>query len=191
MKGFTLTELLISVAVGAAVGTLLLGIMVNNTGLYYKEASKIQQGVGSNDALASVRTNIKISQYVSSVYPEIGTPVYTSGANQLVLKLPTLDSSNNLVADTFDYVIYYISEQGGRNQLHMKLIPDVLSQKKAIDQILSNNVNSVVFDYYDGNGQTVTPNGAVKVKITLYLSQSTGNNTTSNIATTEASLRNN
>lgn len=190
-KGLSLIELLISVTIAIAVGGLLIGIMVNNTGVYYDQAAKIQQGLGSNDALLSIRANIKQAAGVAVAYPESGAATYTSGASELVLKLPSIDSLGNVVENTYDYVIYYTAMQSAASQLHFRIIPDGASSRKETNQILSSNVNNIVFDYFDSSNQVVSPAGAAKIKATLYLNRIANGATTVEMNFSEASLRNN
>lgn len=189
--GATILELIVSVAIFAAVGVVLVAIFVSSTGLQYNQSSKVQQGLGSNDALARFKLSLKEAQSVAASYPEIGPSMYTTGAAQLVLKLPVVDANGNLQSDAFDYAVYYTSAQGGNNQLHYKVILHAASQRQAVDIILSSNVNSVNFQYFDVSGTEVSPPVAAKVRLTLTLSQKIGVNVSSSAATAEANLRNN
>lgn len=190
-RGLSLIELLISVTIAIVLGGLLIGIVVNNTGVYYNQAAKIQQGLGSNDALSNIRTNIRQAANVAAAYPETGTPTYTSSASELVLKLPAIDSLGNTIENIYDFVIYYTLMQSNIKQLHFRVIPNEVSFRKEANQILSSNVNNIVFDYFDSSSQVVSPTGAAKVKVTLYLNQISNGSTTINVSASEASLRNN
>lgn len=183
--GFTLIELIISTAVAVLVGGLLIGILVNNTGLFYKQSSKISEGVGINDALSSIRFAVKQSSAVSSGYP-VTSPTFTSSSSELVLKVPSIDSSENIINDTFDYYVFTVLEQ----RLYLKVFPDPISTRKSVDTILSQNVNSLEFTYLDALGNPITPVSAVKVKINLVLSQKVGATDEVTTLQTEANLRN-
>lgn len=184
-RGFTLVELIISTAIAVVVGGLLISIFVSNTGLFYRESSKISEGLGINDSLSSIRSSIKQTQAVASGYPLV-FPAYTSSTSELVLQIAAIDSSSNIIANTYDYIVYTTSQ----NKLYMKVFPDALSSRKSVDKILSSNVTSVVFNYLDSSGNSVTPVSAIKVKVTITLNQQVGLGTETNIATTEANLRN-
>lgn len=188
MKGLTLIEVLISMGIAVVVGGLLFVIIVNSTGLFYKQSSKIEQGVSVNDALSVIRNSIKEAQSIVANYPEIQPFTYTTGLTQLVLKLASIDSSGNIIIDSFDYYVFYLDQ----TKLFFKVFPGALSQRKSRDQILSTNVESLEFKYYNlaNPPEEVTPISASKITITLFLEQKSGQVMEKSIATTEANLRN-
>lgn len=182
--GFTLAEVTITLGVTLLVGTLLLVVIVNSAGLFYKESSKVGQGVGINDALSKMTEEIKASSAIAVSYTD-GSTTYTSTSNQLVLKLSSIDSSGNILSAT-DYFVFFLDQK----KLRFKTFPDPTSARKAADQIFSTNTNSLVFQYFNSSNQEVISSSATKVKITLKLKQKAGATDEQNIATSEANLRN-
>lgn len=187
MKGLTLVEILIAMAIATIVGLLLVVIMVNSAGLFYKQSSKLQEGLNINDALSKIRGSIKQSSGIVASYISGGT-TYTSSATQIVLKVPAIDNVGNIIADTFDYIIFY-QEQ---SQLRYKLFPDAASSRQSQDQIFSTSVDSLTFKYLDFQNppNEVSPTSAIKVRIILSLKQKNGQTLETNTATSEANLRN-
>jgi prepilin-type N-terminal cleavage/methylation domain-containing protein len=187
-NGFTLLEILLGVAISAVAGALLLGIMVNNTGTFYQQTSKVTEGVGVNDAFMNIKTHIKSAQGVATQYPASTPATYTTGNSTLVLQLPAIDSSGNVIANNYDYVVYTTES----DRLAYKQFPNAspASARKSANTILSKNVDSVLFEYLDSANQAVTPTAAIKVRTTLSLKQKAGANYVTKIATSEASLRN-
>lgn len=184
--GLTLVELLITLGVAILVGALLLTIMVNTLGLFYKESSTRTQGLSINDALSKIRSSVKQSSIVATSFTS-GT-TYTSSVTQLVLKITSVDLSGNLITNTFDYFVFFLD---GSN-LRFKTFPDVLSSRKAQDQIFSTNVKNLQFKYLDLQNPPleVLPSEALKVRVSLTLQQKSGADYETIIATSEASLRN-
>lgn len=160
-------------------------LIVQNTGLYYLQNSKVDQGISANNVLSSIQASIKGSGGVASGYP-VSSPTYTTSAQVLTLKLPALDTSGNFIPDTYDYALYYFDI----DKLRYKVFPDSVSKRPAADQILAFNVNNVLFQYFDASGAEVPPTTAAKVKISITLKQKAGVPILQNIATTEAFLRN-
>lgn len=187
MRGLTLVEVLIAMGISVVVGVLLLAVIVNSSGLFYSQSSKVGQGVGVNDALSKIRSTIKESAGIVPAYAFEST-TYTTGATQLVLKLPSLDGSGNIISDTFDHFIFFPDQ----TKLRFKSFPHSLSIRKMQDQILSLNVDSIKFQYFDSATppNEVAPTTAAKVRISLSLKQKTGQSFEVSIATSEASLRN-
>lgn len=186
-KGLTLVEILISSAIAAVVGSLLLVIIVNSSGLFYKESSVVNMGLNTNDALAQFRKSIKESNGVISTYIA-DSITYTSGVNQVILKVPSVDSSNNIIANTFDYFIFFLDQ----TKLRFKSFPDSLSSRKAQDQIFSTVVEKLSFNYLSSDDPPVevSPDKAITIRITLTLKQKSGAIYETNTATSEANLRN-
>ena len=185
-RGFTLFEVLITVTVLVIVGGLLGGILVNNTGLFYQQSSKVSQGLGANDALAQIRSEIKEAQAVAAGYP-VSSPTYTSSSTQLVLRLTSIDSSGNIISTTYDYAVFSVTS----GRLNYQVFPDAASSRKGANQILVSNVNSVFFQYFDATGAQTGPTNAVNVRVTLTLRQKAGSGFETNVVTSEANLRNN
>lgn len=185
--GFTLVELLITLAIGTALGAMLLVIMVNTGGIFYKESSTLQQGLNNNDAMAKINQSIRQAAGVEASYPS-PSPLYVSSSTQLILKIPAQDSQGLAIQDSFDRFIFFLDG----TKLRMKVFPDSQSSRKTADQIFSTNVNQLIFQYYDSQSppQETVPGSAAKVKVTIQLQQKAGAGIERSTATTEATLRN-
>lgn len=185
MRGFTLIEILVAAVLAILVGSLLFGLMVKNTGVFYKESSKVGQGLNINDALSSIRSNAKLSETVATSH-QISGVTYTSNATSLVLQLASIDISGLIIPNTFDWVVYLKSG----DKLYYKLAPGAGSKRKAINQILANNVDTLTFQYYQTDGIEIAPASASKVKVSIKLKQQAGSGIETSVATSEATLRN-
>lgn len=178
-SGMTLIEVLVAMFISVIVGGLLLVIMTNSAGLFTNQSLKVEEGLDVNDALMVIRRDIKQAGFIAASYTN-GPTTYTSGATQLVLKIPSLDNSGNVIPQTYDYFVYFQNNKF----LSYKVFPDLLSQRKSVDQILATDVKKIFFQYYDNNtpSNEVLPTAATKIKASIDLSQT--------VATAEASLRN-
>ena len=190
-RAFSLIEIIIAMSIAVTAGTLLLKIMVDNSTLYTNQNAQVQQGLGLNDTLYKVRGRIKQAYGVALAYPEACTDncLYTSGQDTLVLKIPTVDDSDNVLTATYDYYIYYIDSR----RFYEKARPNVNSSTNPYEQILAHEAESVSFNYLDALGVSVLPNLdlAQKVRVTLTLKRNVGVNPEASTATSEAALRNN
>lgn len=186
-KGFTLVELLISMSIAVVVGGLLIAIIVNSSGLSYKQSSKVNIGLNTNDALAQVRKSIKES---SAVVPSftIGSETYTSGLSEIILKVPSLDQSGNIISNFFDYFIFFQDQ----TKLRFKVFPDPASSRQPQDQIFSTSLDSLQIQYLSSVNPPVevVPEAASKIRMTLTLKQRNGLDYEISTATSEANLRN-
>lgn len=186
-KGFTLLEIVITMGLISIIGVLLVVIIVNSTGVFYKESTRLSEGLHINDTLSSIRENIRQSSGVVTSYTSSGV-TYTSSSTQLVLKVGSRDSSNNLIANVYDYFVFYQDQ----NKFWFKVFPDVLSSRKSKNQILTTFLETVNFQYFNSATPPVEvlAQNALKVRITLSLTQKNGNLIERKIATSEASIRN-
>ena len=178
VRGLTLIEVLIAMGIATAAGVLLLVIIVNSAGLFTQQSSKVQEGLNINDALSTLRGDIKQASSVAD----------TSSASQLVLKVSSIDNLGNIIDNTFDLFVLYL-DQGS---IHLKIFPDATSSRKTADRILSTSVDSLRFQYLSAASPPVevTPVSASKVRVTLTLKQKIGTKFEISTATTEANLRN-
>lgn len=186
--GFTLVELILAIGISSVVGVLLLVIIVNSTGLFYNQSSKLSEGLNINDALSKIKSSVRLANSVASSYTNEQS-TFTSGETQLVFKVSSIDSANNIIPDVYDYYVFYLNQK----QLRLKVFPDTSSFRKAQDQIFSTNVDSLKFQYFDSASPPgeVAPNIASKIRVTLTLKQNSGLGSIINTATAEANLRNN
>ena len=183
--GFTLPEVITVMAVAVIIGGLVLGIMVQNTRLFVQESEKVTQGLGLNDALIKIRSAVKEASSVVSGYPQ-DSPEFSSGASEIVLKLPSIDSSGNIIDNTFDHIVFTKLS----DKLYYKLFPNPLSTRVKVDQILAKSVDTIDFRYFDISGNEVVATTAIKVRVSLSLKQDVGVDTQTSVATSEANLRN-
>lgn len=186
-KGLTLIEVLVAMGIAAIAGVLLLVIIVNSTGVFYKQSSKVQEGLNINDALAVALGTVKQASAVAVSYTD-GSTVYTSGASQLVLKVSSIDPSGSMIPDKYDFFVFYADQK----TLHLKVFPDSLSSRTSADRIFSTSVDDLSIQYFGTANPPVevTPASAKKIRINLKLKQKAGAGFETNSATAEASLRN-
>lgn len=186
-KGLSLIEVLVAMGIATVAGVLLVAVIVNSTGIFSQQSSKIQTGVNINDSLMNIRDIIKQASGIAETYTSGGT-TYNTGTNQLILKVVSFDSSNNIIENTFDYFVI-LQDQ---NILRFKIYPDAQSSRKSADQIFSASLDSLNFQYFNAAipPAEVVPAEAIKIRVSLKLKQKAGNGFEISTATSEAGLRN-
>lgn len=187
-NGFTLVEIIISLTIISVSGLLLTVILINSTNISLGQSLKVEQGLDMNKALSQIKTYIKQSAGIAQYYPNAQSPSYTTSSTQLVLNLPSVDSSNQIIQGSFDSFVFLQSN----NLLRMKSFPDSQSSRKSMDQILSNKVDSVKFTFLDNSNppQEISPSSASKVRVTVILKQKNGLRFETSVATEESNIRN-
>lgn len=186
--GMTLVEILLAAAAAVAVGALLVGILAQSSGFYYKENAIIREGLSLNDVVHRIDENIREALSVASGYPE-ASPQFSSGAETLVLKLPSLSGSGT-VSGIYDFVVI-TKDSTNPKILRMKVFPDEQSQRPSADTVLTVILDSIQFRYLDKNGAVVTPVAAFSVGTTLTAMDKTGTIGSSRTTSIVTTLRNN
>lgn len=187
-KAFTLVEVLIVTGIATVVASLLVVIIANSAGLFYKESAKVGQGIGINEALSQFRETIKEASSIATGYPSTPPFTYTTSSTQIVLTTPAIDSLGNIITNVFDYYIFLKDE----DKLKFMIFPDIQSARLSADQILSSNTKEILFQYFDSQNppQEVAPAAAQRIRMTVKLRQKSGADYEEHTATSEASLRN-
>lgn len=187
IKGFTLFEVVIVAGIAVIVGTLIVGILINNTGIINKESSIVTQGLNINDAIREVDTYGRQAVLVASGYPEV-SPTYVTGANTLVLKIPAINSQG-IIGDVYDFVVI-TKDSSNPKLLKEYIFPDTLSIREDKNTILTNLLSSIEFEYLDNNDAPIAAPSAIKIKTTISVLSKTSYSDQSRSATIVTSLRN-
>lgn len=187
MRGFTLLETVIAGGVALVVGTLLVGILVNHSGLSYKENAIVNEGLNLNDAMAKINHSIREAAQVAAGYPE-DTPTYTTGTSTLVLKIPAL-SAVGIVENVYDYAVIAVDPTNPK-VLRLRVFPDSQSTRQPVDSVLSTFLDSIQFGYLDKGGNAVAPNAAFRVSVNLSVLTKTGSIGSGRTSVSTTALRN-
>lgn len=187
MKGFTLLETVIASAVALVAGTFLVAILVNHSGLFYKQNSIVSEGLSLNDAMREIENNIRQAVYIADGYPG-GSPDYTTGAQTLVLKLPAL-SQSEVIDGVYDYAVV-TKDSSEPRVIRVLVFPDFQSTRKASNLVLTNLLESVQFEFLDKSGNLVAPASAASVGTTLTVLSKTGSIGSSRSSSAVTTLRN-
>ncbi|MCL5783885.1 MAG: hypothetical protein M1142_00820 [Patescibacteria group bacterium] len=188
MKGMTLLEILIASSLALIVGALLLVILTNHSGVFYKQNALVSEGVSLNDAMGQINDIIRQAAQVATGYPTT-SPVYVSGSSALVVQMPAIDPSGDPLTNVYDYAVV-AADSTYPNILRMQIFPNAQSTRPAINKVLTTLLQTVQFAYVDQNGNPIVPSGAVSVKTDLTLLSGTGKITSQRTATSITTLRN-
>jgi len=185
--GFTLLEIVLASAVALIVGTFLITILVNNSGFFYKQNAIVSEGLGLNDVSSDIDNNIKQAAGVIPFYPTT-SPIYTTGSETLILKLPSFNLSG-IIENTYDFVVI-AKDLTYPKILRRQIFTDPQSQRQASNQVLTTILESIRFNYYDQNGGVVAPDVASSVGVILTVNPKTGSIGSSRTSSILTSLRN-
>ena len=188
-KGFTLVETLIVITIAALVGAILVAIFVSSNSLFYQQSARIAQGVSLNSAVSQIRESIKAGVFVVSSYPQ-PSPVYTTSSQTIVLALPAIDSTGQVIEAVYDYLI--ITKDATNPKILRKIIlPDSTSSRKSENRVLTTKLSEITFLYQDQLGNQTSPTSASEINFTVNISEkTTGQNNEASSASAQVNLRN-
>lgn len=169
--GFTMLELVI----GIGFFIILSGGFLSLTLLYTSYGRILPSGRLSSEVrrihqitIEDIKKEARQAESIMQSYM-VATTTYTTGATTLVLRTLATDSSQNVIAGTYDHIVYYTNTTTLPILLVKRVVPDPASQRKASNLVLNNYVQSLAFTY----NASSTPS-ATKIQVTLATSRSIG-----------------
>jgi prepilin-type N-terminal cleavage/methylation domain-containing protein len=154
-RGFTLIETIVVVTVFTILMIGLIGIYLN-FGSYLATEQKTAEVVHSASRLTSQVHDMTLqANAVAASYVFSGT-TYTSGSTTLVLELPSVNASGDIVTNAHDYVVFYAT-----NTKAYKIVDSAIGSARVGATIrLSDTLGSLTFTY-----DNATPSLASKVDV--------------------------
>jgi prepilin-type N-terminal cleavage/methylation domain-containing protein len=192
-KGFTITELLVAVAVASIASVLIMYAFVFMYGSLLKEQTRSQMVLESQLFLKRMVDDIRVANQIlttnslTDAYEPTGGWLTSDPANILVLTQPVTDSSNDFIFDDstgypYQNEIVYFSNQS--NMYRRTLSNPIPIDNKAIttcpasvsgcstDIKLTDRLLNMQFVFYDINDVvTIVPEEARSVDLTVNLTQ--------------------
>lgn len=149
--GFTLIEIMMVLFFAG-----ILMVVIFNLYDWYNKLYNYQQGLvrvttGSRTAVQTLQSYVSQSKAVLASASVNGT-TYSSSTTTLVTQLPSIDSSNNLVAGKWDKAVFYAS---GPN-FYLQVEPDPASSRLKLYKLLSDSLQSLSFGYNNADFSQVS-----------------------------------
>ena len=142
VSGFTIIEMIVVLGVTSLILLALFAVYDWHSKMYNYEEAVIR--VAQSSRLASDSLHALVSQsYRVLASGTVNGAAYTSGAATVVLELPSIDSSDNVISGKWDTAVIY---QNG-SSLMEALQPDPASSRQQVQKLLSDSVFSLTFSY--------------------------------------------
>lgn len=142
-KGFSLAELMVALGLGVFMLSAVLSLNV-----LAKESFTI--GTAFMDIHGSARKtmdwmtkDIRWAEQVVSSHT-IGAQTYTTGDSEIILQVPSIDGSGDVITTSDDYIIYHVNSSDS-TQLERIVDADSASSRSDETKILINDLNSLNF----------------------------------------------
>ncbi len=145
LTGFTLLEVIVVIGVLAILIVFLLGIVIANSRFYSNQSGEI-------GAISSTREiSNRITEYTRAAVMALATTtyssiLYTADSDTLILQVPSIDASFNIISATYDNVII-TRDTGNSSRLVLVVDPNASSARKSRDLELTSNLASTTFTY--------------------------------------------
>lgn len=141
-RGFTLIETVIVIAL--SVSTMVaLGLLIYNFNRMSAYEQTSSQSSGSASALIREVESLAFPADAVLQMHMFSSATYSSSPTVLVLEIPSINSSGNVIANTFDYTVFYVV---GTNAYRL-LEADTLSTRVSGTKLLSSTVSALIFSY--------------------------------------------
>lgn len=144
-KGLSLLETVIYIFIGVLVIIVISEIFVNQSTLGQKRTSQSDLERSAGAGIETIKTAI---QGASTVVPSrtFSGTAYTSDEDTLILEIPSVDGSGNLVSGSYDYMVFFLDPS---DSALLKATTDSAagSARPENTRIISSFVSSVEFRY--------------------------------------------
>jgi prepilin-type N-terminal cleavage/methylation domain-containing protein len=107
-KGFSLIEMLIAISIGLLLLTAVFSIDIFAKKNYIISSAFMEAHGGVRNAMDWIVKDIRWAKQIMAS-KTIGSTVYTTGDHELILEVPSLDSSGDIIDNAYDYIIYHIN----------------------------------------------------------------------------------
>lgn len=144
-RGFTLAEVIVVTALLAILMTLGVGIFLSNNRFYETQTGEVTSINSTRQAGDKINeyTRTALAFVTSRVHNSI---TYTAGAQTLILQLPAVDSSSEIIAGVYDYVIVSI-DPNNSSRLILIVDSNPFSDRPAQLLELTNKLSILNFTY--------------------------------------------
>lgn len=146
-QGFTLIELVVVVALVAICSTVLVSLFIGHNRIYRTQTAELDVTGDARQALDDIDSYVRQTNRTLSTYS-----TYTANAQVLILQIQSVNSSSQLIASTFDDVVYYLNN----GNLYRQVFPNPSSSRTAQTKKLAGNVTGLIFTYNNPDYAQVT-----------------------------------
>ncbi len=149
--GFTLVETLIVIFIFILTMLALMNMFLGYATLFNRQEAAIAATASASMIMSEVQSATLQADHVVASRALNGT-TYSSDASTLVLELPAINSSGNIISGVYDYVAFYASG----TSMYRIISPGTGSVRLSGTKQLSSALNALTFTYDDGDFTKVT-----------------------------------
>lgn len=182
-SGFTFVELLLVMALIGVMTGFLASLFRSSVFLFQNQDLEIQVIEEANYLNSFMLENLRDAEGVETTITD-GSDTFTSGSDEIIVRLPAIDGSSNPIPGIYDYYVMYQSSSSP-GDLRWRLIPAGSSNRVAFDKLAGEEITAMSFSY-----DTMIPAEASFVTVTFTLEKSNSFRTIDISRSTSVNLRN-
>lgn len=141
-RGFSFAEALIALAILIFVLLAMLFIFKNFSGVFSFQQASIRTSGSARTAADEIQSTVLQADKVVETHSFSGNSYDTDG-DTLVLEIPAVDGSGNILSGKYDYAVFYVN---GTN-LYKRVDADGESSRSSETKQLSDTLSSIAFTY--------------------------------------------
>ncbi len=188
-KGYTLSEVLISVTIGIILLGALLMIQLLGRNTFDLSVAFVDVNSKAKTAMDWMSKDIHWANQLAASRT-IDVEEYTTGDDELIMEIPAINPSGDILEDVNDYIVYYRDSTDSRI-LKRTMDANAASSRVNGTRVIANNVNTLNFSSSGAGLSSLADVTAVtKVEIFLSTQGSSGLQTLTEQFNTDVELRN-
>lgn len=160
-QGISLVEVLLGAAAMAIIGTVIVSIMVNGSGVLYSQNTQINQSLALNSVNSSLHEYIQNASAIITTYIN-GSSTFTTSSSTIIFQVPSIASDGNAIEGKFDTMVI-TADPGNSKLLKRFVFPDSGSSRKTETNLMLTNLSKIEFTYLNSAGTVVSPTAATTV----------------------------
>lgn len=180
----SLADTLISIFIFTLIITSVFGIFITYKNIYTIQVSYNELSANSTIAMENISSNIRGSMHVIESKNINGTD-YSTDYDTLILELASIDNDQNIIADTYDYFVYF-RDPSDNTLLKYDIEPNASSSRDAGIKLEAEYLKTLVFNY-----NSISFSSINKVETILVTEQNISDKTQNIVMQTTTDLRNN
>lgn len=145
-KGFTLIEVIFAVAILILIFAALTYLYNNYYNVYFYQQTSVSVADSAHATMKELQNTALQADKIIASHTFSGN-VYNTDQHTLVLEIPSIDGSQNIVSGKYDYAVFYIT---GTN-LYKRVQADAASSRSSGLTTISGMVTALTFTYNNAN----------------------------------------
>lgn len=167
-QGFSLLELIITMAIFSLISLVLVVIFIQTYETFYIQENQTQLQVETRYSLDTINNWVKKASSVISSYTPPGETAYETSDSVIILQVAAIDEDQNIIADTYDYLIFQ-ADPSNPSELQQIIYADESSDRTTGTRTIAHYLNSLSFSYFDSSNNQLIENFENSVFVTIEL----------------------